>query len=227
MLKVLIVCKENKTAKKIINNIIVNNNDLRIVGIANTLEETKNLFKTVESDLIITTNRNVVDLIKNKFLAHRPAIVLISKNKKINTRTRKLLKLDYSLSFSEMSKKISVFIKKHITSQEEEVAKILSRLGFDFKLSGTLFLLDAIVYGRTYKSTYCFETLVKDLYDYVAQNNNTTINRVKWSVERSINYMYNRHTKESYTYVEKCFNIKYPEKVTPKLLINVLVNNLG
>ena len=68
MLKVLIVCKENKTAKKIINNIIVNNIDLRIVGIANTLEETKNLFKTVESDLIITTNRNVVDLIKNKFL---------------------------------------------------------------------------------------------------------------------------------------------------------------
>ena len=126
-----------------------------------------------------------------------------------------------------MSKKISVFIKKHITSQEEEVAKILSRLGFDFKLSGTLFLLDAIVYGRTYKSTYCFETLVKDLYDYVAQNNNTTINRVKWSVERSINYMYNRHTKESYTYVENCFNIKYPEIVTPKLLINVLVNNLG
>ncbi len=225
MLKVLIVCKENQTAKKIINKIVVKNEDLKIVGIANTLEETKDLFKVIEADLIITTNRNIVNLVKNKFIAHQPSIVLISKTKMSTVSTKKVLHLDYSLSFSEMAKKISMFIRKNLTSSDKEVVtEMLLKLGFDFKLSGTLFLLDAIVYARTFKGTYSFETLAKDIYTYVAENNNTTVKRVKWSIERPIHYMHKKCTKEDYKNIEKCFKIEYPEKLTPKLVINVLVN---
>lgn len=226
MLKVLIVCKENQTAKKIINKLVVTNENLRIIGIGNTLTETENLIKNIEPDLIITTNHNIMNLVK-RFLAHQPGVVLISKNIKSSTSSGKLLTLDYSLSFEEMSKKISMFIHKNLLySQKEQVMDILSKFGFDFKLSGSLFLLESIVYARTYKGTYSFERLARDIYSHVAQNNNSTIDRVKWSIERSIKYMYKRHTKESYECVEKYFNIKYPEKLTPKLIINVVSNSL-
>ncbi len=227
MLKVLIVCKENQTAKKIVNKLVVTNENLKIIGIGNTLTETETLVKNIEPDLIITTNHNIMNLAKKRFLAHQPGIVLISKDVKSSTSLGKVLTLNYSLSFEEMSQKISMFIRKKLSlSQKEKVMSTLSKFGFDFKLSGSVFLLESIVYARTYKGTYSFETLAKDIYFHVAQNNNSTIDRVKWAIERSIKYMYKNHTKESYEYVEKYLNIKYPEKPTPKLIINVLSNNL-
>lgn len=227
MLNVLIVCKENETAKKIVNKLVVTNEKLKIIGIGNTLAEAETLVKNIQPDLIITTNKNIMNLVKRKFIAHQPGVVLISKDVKSSNTSGGLLTLGYTLSFNEMSKKISIFIRKNLLlSQKEEVMDILSKFGFDFKLSGSVYLLESIVYARTYKGTYSFEQLAKDIYSHVAENNNTTVDRVKWSIERSIKYMYKRHTKASYEYVEKYFNIKYPEKLTPKLVINFVTNNL-
>lgn len=227
MLKVLIVCKENQTAKKIINKILINIDNLRILGITNTLDETKDLLIKIEPDLIVTTNIHVIDMIKQNLFPNEPNIVLISKSKRTGRSPKNTLILDYSLSFSELSKKIFMYIQKNIThSQKEKAIELLTKFGFDFKLSGTVYLLDAIMYARTYKGSYSFEQLSRDIYCHIAEINNTTVDRVKWSIARSINYMHRKHTKESYIHVERYFNITYPERPTPKLIIGLMSNNL-
>ena len=122
--------------------------------------------------------------------------------------------------------KILKFLKGNSFSQKEKAAKILSYLGFDFKLSGTIYLLDSILYAHTYKGSYSFEKLERDIYSYVANLNSTSVDRVKWSVFRTINYMYSKHTDESYKIVEKYFNLEYKSKPTPKLVISLIANNL-
>ena len=41
MLKVLIICKQAETAKKIVNHVLINLEMLQLTGIANSLEESK------------------------------------------------------------------------------------------------------------------------------------------------------------------------------------------
>ena len=126
-----------------------------------------------------------------------------------------------------MKKNILLFIKNTVgLSRREKAATMLVNLGFDFKLNGTVYLLDSILYAHTYKGAFSFEQLRRDVYSYVAQLNNTTIDRVKWSISRSINYMYKRHTKSSYAIVEKYLKVEFPIKPTPKLIVSIIANTL-
>ena len=104
--------------------------------------------------------------------------------------------------------------------------QIQKNLGFNFKLAGTIYLCDSILYVSTYKGYYSFEQLKRDIYSYVADLNKTIPDRVKWAIARSINYMYEKHTKESYKVVEDYFGLKYPKRPTPKLVISLIANNL-
>ncbi len=229
MLKVLIISKQTETAKKIINNILISLDNLKVMGIANNLEEAKELIPKFTVDLIITTNNiNLENFIKENFFSYKPKLVIISNLKNSESTSRNTLIVNHNLSFSEISKKISIFINTKIgKSKKEKAINLLKKFGFDFKLSGTNYLLDAIMFNVSYNESFGFEKLVKDTYAEVAKMNNTRSDLVKWAITRSINYMHSRHTKESYIFVEEFFNIKYPERPTPKTIINLVSNTLN
>lgn len=228
MLKILIICKSFSTSKKITNKILCNINELQISGIANNLIEAKELLEKTETDFIITTISNIVELLEENLVSNIPRIILISKSTNVSfSDSRKLLELSYNLNFQEMSKHILTFIRTDLNdSKKEQATEILSKLGFDFKLSGTLYLLDSILYANKCKGSYSFEKLKRDIYSHVAKQNNTDVNIIKWSIARSINYMCQKHTEETYEIIEKYFGIKYPKKPTPKLVINLIANIL-
>ena len=136
--------------------------------------------------------------------------------------------VDYRESFTSISEVISTFVKENLkTSKKEKAIKILSHIGFNFKLSGTNYLLDSILYANSYKGSYSFETLFYDIYSYVAELNNTSSNVVKWAIERSINYLYGSANTDILKRIEKYFGIEYPEKITPKFTINFIANKLS
>lgn len=226
MLKLLIVCKKLETAKSIINQISANIRELRLIGISNTTAESIKIIKRNKPDLIITTNTSIITLVKEKFISYYPEIILFSKTTNIDEEYENLLIEDAHKSIEEVSNQIVAFVQERVNSEREKSTKILLDLGFNFKMSGTVYLLDSILYVRTYKGSYSFEKLEKDIYSYVAEINNTTIERVKWSVARTINNMYKNHTKESYKFVEKYLGLVYPQKPTPKFLISIIANNL-
>lgn len=227
MLKILIISKNLKVAKTVINKIIYNIDNLKIIGIANNFAEAEYFLKESQPELIITTETDIADFVKEKFLNYFPGIVFILKSTNIDINYKNKLILNRRQAIPLIQKNILLFIRNTITlSRKEKAATILANLGFDFKLNGTVYLLDSILYAHTYKGSFSFEQLQRDVYSYVAKINNTTVNRVKWSISRSINYMYKRHTKSSYKIVEKYLKVEFPIKPTPKLIVSIIANTL-
>lgn len=226
MVKILILCRKNATAKSLLNYVISNISVLRLIGIANTEEEALNLIEGHKPNLIISSDKKILLLVKRNFKHYTPGIILLSKNiEEPQFFYKNLLILQYNLDFEIMIRKISDFITNNFNlSKKHQVTKILSEIGFDIKLTGTMYLIDSILYTNTYKGGYSFEQLERDIYSYVAQKNNSTQKRVKWAIERSINYMYKKHDEKSYINVEKYFALEYPQKPTPKLVINSIAN---
>lgn len=228
MIKVMILCNSLNTAQKITNKVVASIEKVKIVGIATTFEESKSIISNYEPDLIITTNTNIFDFIEENFVTYSPGIAIISNLKAKNFSYRNLLLIDYQHDFKTISKEINNFIKESLSiTKKEKAIKILSYVGFDFKLSSTNYLLDSILYANSYKGSYSFETVYYDIYSYVAELNNTNCNIIKWSIARSINYLYNKGDKLTYERIEKYFGIEYPEKLTPKFLINYISNKLN
>lgn len=229
MLKILVLCNQISTAKALINNVISNIRDLQLVGIANSSKEALKLIEKNEPNLIISTNENVISLIKENFKYYTPGIILISKPKDDLTDFyyKNLLHLHYALNFEKITNYIINYIdNNYFSSKRKKAQEILASIGFNFKLTGTVYLLDSILYANTYKGSYSFEKLKKDIYSHIAIINNTTIDRVKWSIARSINYMYQKHTKTTYANAEKYFGIEYPSRPTPKQVISSIASIL-
>lgn len=230
MIKVMILYNNLNTVKKLINKVTADIEKIRIVGIAATLDETKSIIAEFEPDLIITTNSNIFKFLEENFVMYSPGIVVISNMKDIEDISYKnLLIIDYRHDFKTISKEITNFIKENLSiTKKEKAIKILTYVGFDFKLSGTNYLLDSILYANSYKGSYSFETVYYDIYSHVAELNNTSCNIIKWSIARTINYLYAKGDKHTYERIEKYFGLEYPsEKLTPKFLINYISNKLN
>lgn len=229
MLKLMLLCNTLGTSQKITNKIISNIENIRLIGIATNLEEAQNIIKASDPDLVVTTNLKIFELIQEKFIVYSPGVILISNPKiKKEISYKNYILLDYREDFSSMSEEIKNFIKENLkTTKKEKAIKILSHIGFSFKLSGTNYLLDSILYANSYKGSYSFESLYYDIYSHVAELNNTTSNVVKWAIERSINYLYGSAGEETLNKIEKYFGVTYPEKITPKFTINFIANKLS
>jgi hypothetical protein len=227
MIKVIILCNNFEATKTIINKVVYSISEIKIVGIYNKSNEIPDAINDMNPDLIITTNKNLITLLNKKSILYNSGIILIT-NENVNTSNyTNVLAINNYLPYETISNTISEFIDEtfHL-SKKEKITNTLKNLGFDFKLSGTVYLYDAILYASSFKGYYSYEKIYKDVYTYVAKQNGSDVDRVKWSIARTINYMCNKHTKESYKIVEKYFGVCYPEKPTPKTVIGFIANIL-
>lgn len=224
MINILILCGNTELLKNIANSIIFMNQNLRLCGISNNIEESKKLILQTKPDFVITTNKEIIPILLKTFPTNTPKALFISKSKKQSSNN--VIYIDGNVGIPGIYSKISDIFKENIKdSKKELVTNLLIDFGFDFKISGTSFLLDAILYKDTYIGDFCLEKLV-DLYAHIARIHGTSLNKVTWAINRSVEYMYEKHTPKSYENIEKYFRLKYPEKVTPKLVINLVANNL-
>ncbi len=229
MLKLMLLCNTLGTSQKIINKVVSKIENIRLVGIATTIDEAQNIIKEADPDLVITTNEKIFQVIQERFIIYSPGVVLISNSKvKHDISYKNYIIIDYRESFSCITEKITDFVKENIkASKKDKAIKILSNIGFSFKLSGTNYLLDSILYANSYKGSYSFETVFYDIYSHVAELNNTTSKVVKWAIERSILYLYGSATDETLKKIEKYFGVTYPDKITAKFTINFIANKLS
>lgn len=227
MLKLLIVCRELKQSKDYVNWIVGRFSNIRLIGIANTISEAQGIMIRDKPDIILTNIPYILKFVKEMFILHLPRILLISKANKPKNLPPNVFFINGNISLPAIKLRITRFMEENIKqSKKEEVTQLLIDLGFDFKIAGTNFLLDAILYTHSYDGSHYFERLGRDVYSYVAKINDTSAEKVGWAINRSVAYMYEKHTKKSYSNVEKYFKITYPEKPTPKLIINLIANNL-
>lgn len=231
MIKVLIVCKDNLTAKSIVNNVTSKISDLHLIGIGNTIAEGLNLLKKREPTLIITTSQKFLEILNNECTTYTPGFVLISKpdpdHPAVYKYRKLLLHIPYTDNFELILNSTFRFVTdNYSTSKKKFIKQILTDIGFDFKLIGTNFLFDSILYITNYTGASGFNNLSSDVYPFVATKHNSTPLVIKWAITRSIKYLYNKCDSETLKKIEDYFDIKYPKKMTPKIIIKSITHML-
>lgn len=122
-------------------------------------------------------------------------------------------------------KKITLVFKGVNTKQDleinERITKELLSLGYNFKLKGTLYLLESIKYILNSKNINLLENLEKNVYQYIANKNGKKTLNIKTSIIKATNYVYNYQDERI---LNEYFSIKI--KITPKLVISTILNKL-
>lgn len=215
MHKLIIYSNDLELISKYCNNIFLQFNNLKLVGIANSEKDLSTLVDFFNPNIIFLAEKNkatlssTLDKIENK--------IILCKN------IKKYKNSKHNLYISENSNYLSIkeLLVKFISNINENdlyqrIYQKLNKLNFDFKLSGTNYLVHAISYSYINKNDYLFENLEKKIYPYVAKKFNTSESNVKWSIVRSINNMNSKNNS-------KC---EFTEKITSKALISQIVNSL-
>lgn len=226
MKKILILCEDNILIQRMVNSVVGKNTNFRLIGISNTIKDAKKIMEKNKPDYIITTIRPFISEVYKMFSPVVPKIILISPEP-LKSKTDNIIFLRRTNRFCEDLIELGKILRKAVRiSKKDFVTNLLTDFGFDFRISGTPYILEAILYKDEYFGDSSLEKLV-GLYEYVAKANNTSVKKVTWAINRSVDYMYARHTKRSYHTIEKYFKIKYPEKITPKIVINLISHNIS
>ncbi|MBR3613582.1 MAG: hypothetical protein IKL55_00150 [Clostridia bacterium] len=210
--------------KKYGNMLFNNFPTLHFLGIASTKKELEDALVSKKVDLIILSyehyqNASISQLINSV----NDKIIIYNNNENFLKSSTHTLYLSSNTNIENTQKKLKIFTQK--LDEElirKKVKKLLSKLNFDFKLIGTKYLLEAIVYSYLTRELYLFENLEKQIYPYVSKKYNVNPYNVKWAIIRSINNMKLKATEYELQY----FSLESSEKITSKFIISEIVNRL-
>lgn len=220
MYKIIIYSSNLDFIKCIYNNIITKFKNFELIKIATN----KNDLEFVLSNI---SNIDMIFLTYNSFKNHNLASILNNIKYKIvfcdNLQNFKIKNnILYVSNCSSVINELKKFTLTETDSEiREKIIEILEKLNFDFKLNGTNYLLESILYSYINKDNYVFENLEKNVYPYIAQKYNINETKVKYSIIRSIN---NMNLKLSNDYPQG--STKISSKITAKLLISEIINKL-
>lgn len=220
-----IIYNNNLNLIKKYGNIIFSNfNDIHLSGIASNKKELESILKMKKTNLIIISYADsikpsllpLVNNIENK-------IIICEDDNHLLKSTKHILYLSINSNIELTLKKLKLFTPKLDEEYiRKRVKKILEKFNFNFKLIGTKYLLEAIVYSYFTRETYLFENLEKDIYPYVSQKYNVNPLTIKWAIIRSINTM---KSKSNLTCLQS-LSVDDSEKITSKFIISEIVNKL-
>ena len=220
--KTLIATKNIKYIKYIFY-IISEIKNLRIMCITTNKEETLELLKKKQFDLIILDFK-MINLDSIKSIKNISNIIFISED---STSFNKIINHPMVIDVIDKIDNSYCKVKNIIEDKmlmvkqnniEQYIINELNLLGYDFKYKGIQYLLEAILYIYKNKKLKLLQNLEKNVYSYVATVNNTSILNVKTSIIRATNYMYIYQSDKT---KDKYFSFNY--KPTPKTVITTII----
>lgn len=199
IINIIIANRDIQKIKYIINNIINNIDDIQIktfivtneCEIVNIMEQTKIHILLSDYDII---NSNIINSI--------PFII----------------KTDESIDTNELNEKIFLCKNYNIVNL---ITNQLLTLGYSFKLKGTRYLLDTILYIYEKNDFSLLDNLEQNVYTQIAIKYNKSVSNIKTNLIKSTTYVYMYQDKNV---LEKYFSINI--KITPKLVITTILNNI-
>lgn len=220
-----IIYNNNLNLIKKYGNIIFSNfSDIHLCGIASNKKELESILNTQKVNLIIISYADsikpsllpIINNIENK-------IIICEDDNHLLKSTKHILYLSINSTTESTIKKLKLFTP-HVDEEliRKRVKKILEKFNFNFKLIGTKYLLEAIVYSYFTREKYLFENLEKQIYPYVSQKYNVNPLTIKWAIIRSINSMKSKSNPSCM----QSFLLDDSEKITSKNIISVIVNRL-
>ncbi len=243
MLNVLIVHNDIYFSKVLINNIMLNNTDLRIKMIATDGEEALDILLNKENNIDIVLldlnlpkhngfeildnlinegkyNNSIIVIldepIKKSKIKHNPLIYsLINRNAGIENIVKEIIGL------KRLKQNEKNFLKdKYYTKQK--ITKELMYIGYNPKYKGTKYLVETIFLVNVKKENK-FPRLEKDIYPILSKKYNKSVNTIKCDIIRATNQV-KFDAKD--TKFKKYFGNFIEEKINPKLVIHTILNKI-
>lgn len=221
MKTLLLVSKNMSFVKKIYNSI--NKEKILVINLCTSYKEMKKMINMLKPELIlIELDFNINQIFELNELSfinveYNPTIIL-----KLNINlSRYILKGNLIICKTDID--IIEYLKKLNTTDlnednfefkiENTILKEMTKMGFEMKNQGDLFLLETIKYMKINEEFK--NNLNKDIYPEISKKLNIPIDRIKWNIIYSINCVYRYKTD----YMKKYLNTVNREKPTPKLII--------
>lgn len=241
MINVLIVSKSISCCKNLIYNVINENEELKIVGVANNKKEMNKIIEKMNIDIILMNlkpcevNKYINSKIIEENITPYSIIVVSDKNIEKNEYINKYIyayanyKAD---SFEAIIRTINNLVNIKITPKfwdskkdifediiKGKIKNELKYLGYNFYYKGTKYLVDAIYILYNIKDYYN-KILKRDVYPIVSEKYNTSINNVKCNIRNATDIMfYDCNEERLKEYLKECSLSKIGAK---KVILAVL-----
>lgn len=206
MISIIIADENINNIKYIMNTVLgkIENSTIKTF-VATNIEEINEIITCYKSDLILLNTK-----LKNHI--------------NININCKIIITYD-NIEDNELITQIISIIEKHnnnaTISLSQKVKKELQYLGFNFKLVGTNYLLEAIMYIYTENNMDLLDNLEQNVYKYLANKNNKTLSNIKTTIIKATNYL---EKYQDRNLLKQYFGIDI--KATPKLVITTILNKL-
>ena len=205
-LKIVILDKEFENIKFVINKIINNIEEINIISYVATTEE----------EVLNITSKNEI----NAILANQKYI------KSTNIKEIETVAIEQSINDEQLKRKL-IGINERLT-KEEDMKKInkkviweLSNLGYNFKLKGTQYIVETIMYIYKKKNIDLLDNLEENVYKAIAIKNNKSLSNIKTNIIKSTKFV---DTYQNKNILYKYFSLDI--KITTKLVISTILNKI-
>ena len=190
----------------------------KIIAIISTKSELEKHCSKFHIDLIILNSNSfnkksikpLLDTIDKKMVVHDNPYSCKSNSN--------IIHISHLLNEIQLSNILNRFINSSLENNiRKNTRKLLKKLDFDFKLKGTNYLLEAIVYSYLNKNEYLYDNLEKNIYTYISKQYGVSTSIIKHSIIRAINNTNSNCLKSIF---------KNIDKITTKTFITEIVNHI-
>lgn len=228
MLKLVVLIEDLKNVKTLCNSIIRRIPSIQLLGTGTNMNEFNQLVDSVQPDLIMM---DYSDFINSKYYItseYKKSKIIFSNTKRPLRNSCNTLCIWKNAPIEDTIAVISKFIsKKDLELIRKEIIKILENFHFDFKILGTTYLIETILYCYENRADCVFDNLERNVYPYVAQKFHTSLNNVKWNIIRATEIMNANISILNQKHLPDTLKVNVFEKTTSKQIIGVILANLN
>ncbi len=235
MVNMLIADRDVLKLKKLINEVVTKNKNIRIEKIAMNEKETIDILNNENIDValvdlnIIRNNRDTIfDMIKiEKQDKYRDSIILTTRNlKEVQKYIGNKMIFDYSAKDddnNEILYKINrMIISKDLEIKRKSIINELRYIGYNIEHIGTKYLVDAILQIYLNREAM-LDNLQKDVYPIISKIHNKPIHNIKCDITRATECMYYECDSER---LKRYFGFYDDKKPTAKTVIFTVLNKI-
>lgn len=225
MIKALIVDDNLLYVKNVFNTIINRIDNVHINYIATNVKEALQIINNNQIDLIFLdlklpdgSGLDIITEVKCSNYAKKPNIIILSEYKELITNNlgdniiNVIGKLEENeLIYNKILKSVNAInFSTFESSIKELVISRLTKIGYNWKYKGTLYILETIMYIYQHNNIDLLDNIEKNVYTYISYKHNKSINNIKTNIIKSTNSIRNN----DYTTIN----------LTPKFVIsNILI----
>lgn len=227
MIKALIVDDNLLYVKNVFNTIINRIDNVHINYIATNVKEALQIINNNQIDLIFLdlklpdgSGLDIITEVKCSNYTKKLNIIILSEYKELITNNlgdniiNVIGKLEENeLIYNKILKSVNAInFSTFESSIKELVISRLTKIGYNWKYKGTLYILETIMYIYQHNNIDLLDNIEKNVYTYISYKHNKSINNIKTNIIKSTNSIRNN----DYTTIN----------LTPKFVISNILTEI-